>query len=313
MKTNTLTFEEALERLRRQNHAPHMENYFAMYSSEWDAILTDPRLMRIPADDHLVHRGDGVFETLLWESGRLYNLDAHLKRLHHSASCIGLVPPVSPETLKEILRDLCEATGRPRFLVRVLLGRGTGGFGVDPAECPKASLYAIAYKAGPPFMERHPEGATVILSKIPPKSGGLANIKTCNYLPNVLMKAEAAAAGAHFALGVDTEGFLTESYTENIMAVTPDRTLILPPPDHHLPGTTLRRVADLAESEGFQVVSRKLRPEDLRSMSELLILGTTACVTSVTRFEDQVFNVGPVAKRLSMLLEADIKQQDQGL
>jgi branched-chain amino acid aminotransferase len=307
MNTKTLTFDEAVSRLRQQTVPAHAEGYLAMYSSEWDALVSDPRLMRVPVDDHLVHRGDGVFETLLWQAGRLYNLEAHLNRLQHSAASIGLQCPATPEKLKDILRDLCGLAGKERFLVRLLLGRGPGGFGVDPGECPEPSLYAVAYEGSPSFMVRHPEGATVILSRIPPKSGGLATIKTCNYLPNALMKAEAAAAGAHFALGVDAEGFLTESYTENIMAVTPDGELVIPPPENHLPGTTLQRVADLAQQEGFTILHQKIRPEELEKMSELLILGTTACVTSVTQFETLKFPVGPIGRKLSELLDRDLE------
>lgn len=306
MHTKHLTFQEGLARLAQPVQTRDPSPYFAMYSTEWGALVTDPRLMRIPVDDHLVHRGDGVFETLLHEGGRLYNLTAHLRRLAWSAARIGLTLPFSEETLRQILGDLCTLPAPERFLVRVLLGRGPGGFGVDPDECPRASLYAIAYSAASPFMERHPEGATVILSKIPPKSGGLATIKTCNYLPNVLMKAEATAAGAHFALGVDAEGWITESYTENIMAVTPDGALVIPPPENHLPGTTLQRVADLARQQGMQVMTRRLRPEDLQCMAELLILGTTAYVTSVTQLEGKTYPVGPVARKLSTLLREDI-------
>ena len=43
--------------------------------------MTDPRLMTIPLDDHLVHRGDGVFEALAIVGGKVYQLDAHLARL----------------------------------------------------------------------------------------------------------------------------------------------------------------------------------------------------------------------------------------
>lgn len=306
MTTKHLTFTQAVQRLEVQPLSRADAGYYAMYSTEWDALVTDPRLMRVPVDDHLVHRGDGVFETLLFEGCRLYNLEAHLKRLEFSASRIGLELPFSDQRLQQILSDLCETAGRDRFLVRLLLGRGPGGFGVDPSESPQASLYAVAYAAAPPFMTRHPGGATVILSKIPPKSGGLANIKTCNYLTNVLMKAEASAAGAHFALGVDPEGYLTESYTENLMAVTREGSLVIPPPDHHLPGTTLQRAAELGEKSGMRLLHQKIRPGDLHQMSELLILGTTAYVTSVTRFEGRIYPLGPVARKLSALLLGDI-------
>ena len=47
-------------------------NYHAMYSSVFGGIVTDPALMLVPADDHVVHRGDGVFETLKCVGGAVY-------------------------------------------------------------------------------------------------------------------------------------------------------------------------------------------------------------------------------------------------
>lgn len=299
-----LSFDDVISRLK-EAQAFH-PGKLAMYSSHWQGIVTDPRLMLVPVDDHLVHRGDGVFETLLYRGGRLYNLQAHLQRLTHSATTLGLALPLPQDGLAELIAGVMQAAGRDHALCRVLLGRGPGGFGVDPAECPEASLYIIAYPAPAPFMERVPEGARVVYSRIPPKSGGLAQVKTCNYLPNVLMKAEATARGAHFVLGLDTDGFLTESYTENFAAVDAAGTLVIPPATHHLPGTTLQRVSELARQTGMTVCVRPLRPEDLAEMRELLIVGTTAYVTSVTWLEGQVYPIGPVARKLSEALLTEI-------
>ena len=47
----------------RANRPAYHAGYYAMYSSWWDAITVDPNLMVVPVDDHMVHRGDGLFET----------------------------------------------------------------------------------------------------------------------------------------------------------------------------------------------------------------------------------------------------------
>lgn len=278
-----------------------------MYSSLRGAMVNDLRGMWVPVDDHLVHRGDGVFETLLFEGGGIYNLQAHLKRLQTSAAAIGLELPLSLPDLEQILADCFAVAARPRALARLLLGRGPGGFSVDPAESPRASLYIMVYEGSPPFMEKHPEGARAVLSRIPPKPGGLACIKTCNYLPNALMKAEANAAGVHFALGVDGEGYLTESATENVAGVDKDGSLILLPPVQHLPGTTLARVAELAASAGRKVVTRRLRPSELFDLAEVLIVGTTAYVTPLVELDGRPVPAGPVAGELDALLREDIR------
>jgi branched-chain amino acid aminotransferase len=298
---------------RHHRTAPpaYAAGYYAMYRHDWNAIVTDPRLMVAPVDDHLVHRGDGVFETLLCEEGALYNLGAHLDRLESSGAAIGLALPCPREHLRAVLLGLFRAVGRPRALGRVLLGRGPGGFGVDPAESVGPSLYAIAYAAPAPFMERNPGGARVILSRIPPKDSFLATIKSCNYLPNAMMKAEASRAGAHFAVGMDEDGFLTESYTENLAIIDAGGTLCVPPSLRHLPGTTLHRVAELAPALGLPVHAPRLRAEDLWTAREVWVVGTTAYVSSVVSVDGRAVGggkPGPWAERLHAALRRDIRE-----
>src|SRR5687768_18102659 len=54
--------------------------YTAFYSSQLQGIVTDPALMVLPFDDHMVHRGHGIFDTAGIVNGRIYDLDAHLDR-----------------------------------------------------------------------------------------------------------------------------------------------------------------------------------------------------------------------------------------
>jgi branched-subunit amino acid aminotransferase/4-amino-4-deoxychorismate lyase len=305
MQTPYWSFEDAvafLSEAPRENPGKAL----VMFSSLRGAMVTDPRLMWVPVDDHLVHRGDGVFETLLFEGGGVYNLPAHLQRLEASAAALGLKLPMPLPGLTRVIEDCFHLAGKERALARLLLGRGPGGFSVDSAESMGPSIYCMVYEAPLPFMQKNPGGGRAILSRIPPKSGGLANIKTCNYIPNALMKAEATAAGVHFALGVDEDGYLTESYTENLAAIDREGRLILPPPTRHLAGTTLQRVGALAASEGRKVLSRPLRASELFEMAEVLIVGTTAYVTRLVELDGKALPRGPEALWLNQLLLKDI-------
>lgn len=307
MQTPYLSFED-YQQIMANSPLPAPQKALVMYHHAWGAMVTDPRCMTVPVDDHLVHRGDGVFETLLFEGGAVYNLEAHLKRLEASSAAIGLEVPLAKGALTSVIRDCFELAGLDRALGRILVGRGQGGFSVDPAECEKASLYMIVYQAPPPFMVRYPEGAKAILSQTPPKAGKLSTIKTCNYIPNALMKAEANAAGVHFALGVDGDGYLTESATENLAGIREDGAFLIPPCVQHLPGTTLKRVSELAQSSGREVLEIKLKPEDLFALSEVLIVGTTAYVTRVVELDGRPLPTGPLAGQLAELLLKDIYQ-----
>src|SRR5262245_49481755 len=69
--------------------------YWAFYSSQLGGIVTDPALMVIPFDDHMVHRGHGIFDTAAIVDGKIYDLEAHLDRFIRSAGLSKLTLPCS--------------------------------------------------------------------------------------------------------------------------------------------------------------------------------------------------------------------------
>jgi branched-subunit amino acid aminotransferase/4-amino-4-deoxychorismate lyase len=306
-----LNRELYFERLQ-QALPPYPRNYLAMYSSLSGGIVTDPLLMSIPLDDHLVHRGDGVFEMFKCLDGGIYNLTAHLERLQASAGMISLPLPQSPATLQQTIIETIRAAHVRDCAVRVFLSRGPGSFGVNPYDCPASQLYVIVSVLPPPFMTLHPQGASVITSTIPLKPPFFATMKNCNYLPNVLMKKEAVDAGADFSVAFDASGHLAEGATENFGMVSDAGALICPRLENVLCGTTMSRVLELAKTlvaegalqrAGYDDITR----DDLRLAREMLIFGTTTDVTLVRRFDGQDMpRFSPVFEALSRLLLHDI-------
>ncbi len=294
--------------------APFHENYYAMFSSAWNGIVTDPLLMSVPVDDHLVHRGDGVFETLKCVSGKIYLCREHIARLFASAGKVGLKPAWSQDEIIEIVRQTVRAGARRDCLVRILLSRGRGSFGVSPYDCPKPGLYVIAHKLSPPFMDAHPEGAKCRTSAIPVKPDFFATSKTCNYLPNALMKKEAVDAGVDFTISFDERGKVAEGATENIGILTKQRELLVPKGDRILLGTTMLRVMDLAKENLLGptldlVDHASIGRRHIASAAEAFIFGTTPDVTAVIEFDGRKIGdgkPGPVWRILSGLLRRDI-------
>ncbi len=307
-----LNRDQYMERLQ-QARKDYQQNYLAMYSSLVDGIVTDPLLMTVPLDDHLVHRGDGVFETFKCVDGGIYNLNAHLERLQASAATISLSPPQSPAQMQQTIIETIRAAGVQDGAVRVFVSRGPGSFGVNPYDCPSAQFYVIVTVLPPSFMTTHPQGATVISSAIPPKPPFFATMKNCNYLPNVLMKKEAVDAGADFPAAFDAAGHLAEGATENIGMVSKTGALICPHLKNVLCGTTMARVMELAQelvrdgrlsAAGYGDITRG----DIAEAREMLVFGTTTDVTCVRCFDEREFPVDrPVFDALSDLLQGDIR------
>jgi branched-subunit amino acid aminotransferase/4-amino-4-deoxychorismate lyase len=69
----------------------------AFYSSLHDGIITDKRFMSLPIDEHMVHRGHAVFDTLTVVNGRGYLLDRHVRRIVDSAEKARIELPKTPE------------------------------------------------------------------------------------------------------------------------------------------------------------------------------------------------------------------------
>lgn len=302
-----------VETLQATEHAA--EGYYLFYSSLYDGYTTDPALMMVPMDDHLVHRGDGIFETMKCVDGAVYNLDEHLKRMQRSAYKMGLTFRGGIERVRATILELLTIAQRPNCSVRVILSRGPGSMGVSPTESSGSVLYIMIYRLGEPFMALHPAGATLRKSAIPQKAPLFATAKTCNYLPNVLMRAEAETWQVDFMVGVDEQGHITEGATENVGIVSKSGCLVFPPLTTVLAGTTMLRVTELAqqlEAEGHLtgIVLRPIREEELLTAREILVVGTTLNVVSVIEYNQQSVGdgkPGPIGRALDALILEDTK------
>jgi branched-subunit amino acid aminotransferase/4-amino-4-deoxychorismate lyase len=290
------------------------DRFFAMYSSLTGGITTDPALMSIPLDDHLTHRGDGVFESIKCLEGSLYNVKAHLDRLERSCAGIGMATPCSQAEMEQIICDTLRAGGKRDALIRVLISRGTGNMGIDPAQCNGPELYVMIYQYKARIENGQLQPARVALSSVPIKPATMATIKTCNYLPNVLMKLEANQRGLDFVVTLDEHGHIGEGATENIAILSSDNELLMPPPERVLAGTTAKRTLELAQqlvNDGSLKAAeyRNITVEQAATAKEIVILGTTTDVTPVIEWEgNPVGNgePGPIAKKLLHLLKHDM-------
>lgn len=303
MAIQELDAEAWIARLR-ETPRPGTDNVLVFYEHRMGALCRDPKLMLVPLDDHLVHRGDGVFESLRMAKGRILQLDAHLARLKDSAATLKLAPPCPWDEVRNILLDVARATGVADGGLKLLLGRGGGGLGVDPRECPQSSLYVVATRAHPLPESYWEKGLTACRSAVPAKQPYLAQIKSTNYLPNALMAQEAVKRGVDVSFAFDENGCLAEAAVANVAVVDRENRLLLPEFRHALPGTTALLAMELAQVF-MPVILTDIREDILYSASELLILGTTPECVAVTHYEGQPIGdgrPGPVARRLRQAL-----------
>lgn len=281
----------------------------ACYISWMKGIVTDPKWILIPMDDHMVHRGDGVFEAIKFVDKKPYLLRPHLSRLQNSAKQLSFKAAHHLENIEELIKETLEVSGLESGLIRLFLSRGSGSYTTNPYDPENSELVIAVMELKPPKPSHYEEGVSVGISKVSPKESFWAQVKSCNYLPNVMMKKEAVDLGLDYMIGVTETGELTESSTENLILVDAHGLLCRPKKDRILRGCTMIRAFELAsENRVAETFEKALTVQDLISAKEVMMVGTTLDVLPVTKFEGKKIgsgHVGPVAQKLLKLIKLD--------
>ncbi|KAI4379923.1 hypothetical protein MLD38_006160 [Melastoma candidum] len=310
-----LTCSEAIGRLEAKRKSWNgKQRYLAMYSSVFGGIVTDPAAMLLPLDDHMVHRGHGVFDTAAILDGYLYELDQHLDRILRSASMAKIPAPFDRETVKGILVQTVAVSKCRKGSLRYWLSAGPGDFQLSPSGCQEPALYAVVIQDESPFDSR---GIKVVTSSIPIKPPQFATMKSVNYLPNALSKMEAEENAAYAAIWLDAEGFVAEGPNMNVAFVTGENELLMPRFDKILSGCTAKRVLSLAEKLLHEGKLKGIRMGDVtveegKLAQEMMLIGSGILIKAVIQWDDQVIGDGKEGPIARSLLEAVIKDMKSG-
>jgi len=257
--------------------------------------------------------------------GRAFEEGEHLSRLGRSAERIGLALPWASARLSAEIGRVLAAAGEGReageaaapgaapwnegeLTVRLVVTRGSGELGLDPALAadPKVILLALPLHAPP--LAAYREGVTVALvGDTPVGRPREPSAKTGAHLAHVLALRQARAAGAHEALTVDRDGFVIEGASSNVFAVKAGAVATPPLDAGILPGVTRAVVLELARAAGLPVREERLRPGDLARADELFLTSTAREILPVTRVGGQPVGTGapgPLTRRLHALFRA---------
>src|SRR5436190_5713666 len=249
--TNTslriLSEQDVIAQLR-QLHARQPVNYTTFYSSHLGGIVTDPALMVVPFDDHMVHRGHGIFDTAGIVHGKIYDLDAHLDRFLKSAERSKLKLPGTRAEMRDIIIKTTAASGRKDGSIRYWLSSGPGSLDLTPVAGADPGFFVMIF-AGLVYPEKwKTDGVRVMTTTYPIKPPLYAITKTTNYMPNVLMQMEAKEKGFDNGVFIDHDGHVGESSNMNVAFVNRDNVLMHPKFDHILSGCTSMRILELAQA-----------------------------------------------------------------
>lgn len=170
----------------------------------------------IPDDDRGLLLGDGLFETILAEDGRLHLVEAHVERMIRGSAVIGLAPPDAVEARQAAEQAAAGISGRAA--VRLTLTAGSGR-GLDRPSGSRPRLVASASRASAPHGPARLHTVDVRRNDGSPA----ARVKSLSYLDNVLARREARARGADEALMLNTRGEVAGAAAANLFWIEQDR------------------------------------------------------------------------------------------
>lgn len=259
-----------------------------------DDKLVDETDAVISVFDHGLLYGDGVFEGIRVYDSRVFELESHIRRLYESAKAIRLGISMSRDRLIEAVEKTVEANNVIDGYIRLVVTRGVGTLGLNPFICESGRLFIIADNIQLYPEELYEKGMKVISATtvrnhplaIPPQ------IKSMNYLNNILAKIEALDSNVPEAIMYNHEGYVAEATGDNVFIVK-DGVIYTPPVEAGaLEGITRLIVIKLAKEAKLAVVEKNLTRFDLYVCDEFFLTGTAAEVIGIVEIDGRIIGDG---------------------
>lgn len=258
---------------------------------------------KISVFDHGLLYGDGVFEGIRSYNCLVFKLKEHIDRLYASAQGISLKIPLTKSQLEKAIITTLKANKLKNAYIRLVVTRGVGDLGLDPRFCAKPTVVIITDKIALYPKELYKKGLEIVTvptrRNIPEALS--PQIKSLNYLNNILGKIEAINAGVQEAMMLDQNGFVTECTGDNIFMIK--NKVLLTPPVHAgvLNGITRSVVLNLAPQAGLKPQESILTRFDFFTSDEVFLTGTAAEIIPVIKIDARSIadgKVGPFTLRL---------------
>jgi branched-subunit amino acid aminotransferase/4-amino-4-deoxychorismate lyase len=227
-----------------------MKNQFVWFNDD----LLPLNQARVSVNDRGFLYGDGLFETLRADEGRVHFLTEHLERLQTSARVLRLPFPAEAPW-QERLGQLLAANGLSRgpARVKILLSRGEApGLGL-PADC-RPTLVIWAQPYDPPAPAEYAAGWPVVVFP-EGRSTWVARHKSLNYLFYLAARQYALDQGAKEALVQEAGGLVSEGAATSLVYLHQGK-FYTPESASALPGVTLRLLRRGLTARGLTLEAR---------------------------------------------------------
>lgn len=239
--------------------------------------------------------GDGVYETMRTYKGKLWQVDAHMKRLEKSMQVAGMKLPYAYARLIDQVKMVILKNKFREARVRVMITRGVSaskGARFAPNVAGKITVCITCY-ALPVFTGK--EKLNEVGVEFFPVERAFPTVKTTSLFPLVMARKYGLEQGLFDVLLVDRGGYVSEGAVSNVFVVK--RGVLYTTRKGILLGVTRDAVLKEARKLVKQKVLKKIvycyfKKPFVRSADEVFLTNAPSGVVSVTRIGERKIGSG---------------------
>ena len=271
-----------------------------------DGQLLDEKDAKISVFDHGLLYGDGVFEGIRIYNGRVFRLTEHLQRLYACARAICLTVPISFEEMEKATVETVAANGLRDGYIRLLVTRGVGTLGLDPNRCPKASVIIIAAGIKLYPQEAYDNGLKLITcaTRRPAPAALSPQVKSLNYLNNIMAKIECLQAGCDEGIMLNEQGYVAECTGDNVFIIKNGEVCTPTISSGALDGITRRAVMEIIQTMGIKCHEVTMTRYDMYTADECFLTGTAAEALPAVMLDTRPIGSGKPGPITAKIIEA---------
>lgn len=218
--------------------------------------------------------GDGAFETMRFEHGKIRRWARHCARLEGALSWLEIAAP-DFSAIEAAAERLCAEEGLADAVLRLTVSRGAHGAGPD-APSGEAGTVLLTARPLPP-----PRESVSLMVAAGARRAGLQSErhKLTSYAEPLAARREAKRAGADMALMVSAlDGAVVCADSANVFVVL--NGLIVTPPVSAgaLPGTARAALLEASMHQGTPIVERALAQSDIARAEAIFVTNAVSGV-----------------------------------